>query len=56
MRVGAPAPRLPSLEVILDGSVEEFAQKVLSQHYIVLYGDVTVEITELCRLLDIRIL
>jgi L-fucose isomerase-like protein len=51
-----PAPQLPSLEVILDGSVEEFAQKVLSQHYIVLYGDVTEEVTELCRLLDIRIL
>jgi L-fucose isomerase-like protein len=51
-----PAPRLPSLEVILDGSVEEFAQKVLSQHYIVLYGDVTGEVAELCRLLDIRIL
>ena len=51
-----PAPLLPSLEVILDGPVEEFAEKVLSQHYIVLYGDVSAEITELCRLLDVRIL
>jgi L-fucose isomerase-like protein len=51
-----PAPRLPSLEVILDEPVEEFAQKVLSQHYIVLYGDVTADIHELCGLLDIRIL
>ena len=51
-----PAPRLPSLEVILDVPVEGFAQKVMSQHYIVLYGDVSQEIAELCRLLDIRLL
>ena len=51
-----PAPRLPSLEVILDVPVEDFAQKVMSQHYIVLYGDVSQEIAELCRLLDIRLL
>ena len=29
-----PAPQLPSLEVVLDGPVEAFAQKVLSQHTI----------------------
>jgi len=51
-----PAPRLPSLEVILDVPVEDFAQKVMSQHYIVVYGDVSREIAELCRLLDIRLL
>jgi len=51
-----PAPRLPSLEVILDTPVEAFAQKVLSQHYIVAYGDVTGEISELCRLLHIEIM
>ncbi len=34
-----PAPQLPGLEVILDTPVEEFARKVLSQHYIVAYGD-----------------
>jgi len=36
--------------------VEDFAQKVMSQHYIVLYGDVSQEIAELCWLLDIRLL
>ena len=36
----APAPDLPSLEVILETPVEDFAQKVLSQHYILAYGDV----------------
>ena len=34
-----PAPQLPGLEVILDEPVEDFAQKVLSQHYIIAYGD-----------------
>jgi len=51
-----PAPRLPSLEVILDVPVEDFAQKVLSQHYIIAYGDVTGEISELCRLLHIEVM
>ncbi|MEI6877115.1 MAG: hypothetical protein WCL50_18535, partial [Spirochaetota bacterium] len=50
-----PAPQLPSLEVILDGSVEDFAQKVMSQHYIVSYGDRVEEMTELCRLLGVAI-
>ena len=49
-----PAPRVPSLEIILDTPVEEFAQKVLSQHYILSYGDATVEIRELCGLLGIK--
>ena len=52
----APAPQLPSLEVILDGRVEEFAQNVMSQHYIVAYGDATAEIRDLCVLLGIEIL
>jgi L-fucose isomerase-like protein len=51
-----PAPRLPSLEIILDEPVERFAQKVLSQHYILLYGDTTAEIRELCRLLGVELL
>jgi L-fucose isomerase-like protein len=50
-----PAPQLPSLEIVLDGSVEDFAQKVMSQHYIVAYGDRVDEISELCRLLGVAI-
>ncbi len=34
-----PAPQLPSLEVVLDTPVDDFAQKVLGQHYILAYGD-----------------
>jgi L-fucose isomerase-like protein len=48
-----PAPQLPSLEILPDIPVEEFAQKVLSQHYIVAYEDITQELTDLCRLLGI---
>jgi L-fucose isomerase-like protein len=48
-----PAPQLPSLEIVPDIPVEEFAQKVLSQHYILAYGDITRELADLCRLLGI---
>lgn len=51
-----PAPQLPSVEVILDVPVEEFAQKVLSQHYIITYGDHTEIIKDLCRILNIEIM
>lgn len=50
-----PAPQLPSLEVILDVPVEDFAQKVMSQHYIVAYGDRADELAELCRLLGVAL-
>ncbi len=48
-----PAPQLPSLEVILDSPVADFAQKVLGQHYILAYGDQRDRLYELCRLLGI---
>ncbi|MBN1838128.1 MAG: hypothetical protein JW820_19885 [Spirochaetales bacterium] len=51
-----PAPQLPSLEIILDSPVEEFAQKVLSQHYILAYGDWTAELTDFCRLVGIEVM
>ena len=51
-----PAPQLPSLEVILDTPVDDFAQKVMSQHYIVTYGDNTEILKEICRQLDIKII
>jgi L-fucose isomerase-like protein len=34
-----PVPQLPSLEIFLDRPVEEFAQNVMSQHYIISYGN-----------------
>jgi L-fucose isomerase-like protein len=50
-----PAPQLPSLEVILDSPVDDFAQKVLGQHYILAYGDHRDRLREFCRLLGIDI-
>ncbi|MBS7614604.1 hypothetical protein KEJ18_02565 [Candidatus Bathyarchaeota archaeon] len=51
-----PAPQLPSLEVILDVSIEDFAEKVLSQHYIISYGDNTEALKDLCRILNIEVI
>ncbi len=49
-----PAPQLPSLEVILDTDIDDFAQKVMSQHYIVTYGDNTEVLRDICKLLKIK--
>lgn len=51
-----PAPQLPSLEIILDTPVEDFAEKVLSQHYIISYGDNTGVLKDLCKILDIEVM
>ncbi len=50
-----PAPQLPGLEVILDCGVEEFAQKVMGQHYIISYGDNTGAFVDLCGLLGVEV-
>ncbi|HLE51350.1 MAG TPA: hypothetical protein VI755_04780, partial [Anaerolineales bacterium] len=51
-----PAPYFPSLEIIPDGGVEQFAHKALSQHYAVVYGDHRQKLGELCDLLDIEVI
>jgi L-fucose isomerase-like protein len=51
-----PAPQLPSLEVVLDTPVEEFADKVLGQHYILAYGDYRTQLKELCKLLGVEVI
>ena len=48
-------PQPPSLEVLLDVPVEDFAEKVAGQHYIVSYGDNSGLFKDLCKLLDIEI-
>jgi L-fucose isomerase-like protein len=50
-----PAPKLPGLELILDVPVEEFAEKVYSQHYIICYGNYVERIKDFCRLCNIEI-
>lgn len=51
-----PAPQLPSLEIFLNGSVEEFAQKVSGQHYIIAYGDYSEALRDFCRIKNIEIM
>lgn len=51
-----PAPQLPSLELIFDFPVEEFIQKVMSQHYILSYGDNRAALKDLCAILNITVL
>ena len=52
-----PAPQLPSLEVFpLDCTVEEFAEKVSSQHVIVCYGDYREAVRTFCKLMEIDLI
>ena len=50
-----PAPQLPSIEFIPDCAVDEFAQKVFGQHYIIAYGDHRQQLTDLGKVLGIGI-
>ena len=50
-----PAPQLPSIEFIPECSVDEFAQKVFGQHYIIAYGDHRQALQDLSCLLGIRV-
>ncbi len=51
----SPAPQLPSLEIFLDTPVEEFAQKISGQHYIIAYGDHLQILRDFCYLKNIKI-
>jgi L-fucose isomerase-like protein len=50
-----PAPQLPSLEIFLDTPVEDFAQKISGQHYIMAYGDHAQKLKDFCFLKDIKV-
>lgn len=51
-----PAPQLPGIEFVIDGDMEEFAQNVMGQHYIVSYGDHTEVLGEFCKLSGIEVI
>jgi L-fucose isomerase-like protein len=51
-----PAPQLPSLEIFLDTGVEDFAQKVSGQHYIIAYGDHLQALCDFCFLKNIQVI
>lgn len=50
-----PAPQLPGLEILLE-DVEDFAQKVMCQHYIISYGDNSELMQNLCDILGIQVI
>ena len=50
-----PAPQLPSLEIFLDTPVEDFAQNISGQHYILTYGDHLQSLSDFCFLKDIKV-
>lgn len=50
-----PAPQLPSLEIFLDSPVEEFAQNITGQHYIIAYGDHSQSLKDFCFIKNIRV-
>ena len=50
-----PAPQLAGLKVELNDT-EDFANKVLGQHYIISYGDNVNQITEYCKMNGIEII
>ncbi|MEO8962131.1 MAG: hypothetical protein ABI325_09630 [Ginsengibacter sp.] len=51
-----PAPQLPSLEIFLDTSVEDFAQNISGQHYIIAYGDHLQAMSDFCYLKNIKLI
>ncbi|MBL7735408.1 MAG: hypothetical protein JNL51_08115 [Chitinophagaceae bacterium] len=51
-----PAPQLPSFELTLDQPVDDFAEKVSGQHYIVAYGDQTDLLRDFCCLKNINVI
>lgn len=51
-----PVPQLPSLEIFLDVSMEDFTQKISGQHYIIAYGDYELVLRDFCYLKDIQVI
>ncbi len=49
-----PAPQLPSLKIEM-ANVEDFAQNVACQHYIITYGDNRQQIRNICKILGIEV-
>ena len=51
-----PAPQLPSLEIFLDSSVDDFVQSISGQHYIIAYGDHLQALKDFCYLKNIKVI
>jgi L-fucose isomerase-like protein len=50
-----PAPQLPSLDIYLDVPVDDFAQNISGQHYIIAYGDHAEALKDFCYLKNIEV-
>ena len=48
------APQLSALEIEIP-DVENFAENVACQHYIIVFGDMRAEIRDLCKILNINV-
>jgi L-fucose isomerase-like protein len=46
----------PGMDMVLDGDTEDFAQHIMSQHYAVVYGDITQDLEEFCNLVPVEII
>lgn len=46
--------RFPALEIRLDGDIKKFTETLKANHYALAYGDLTQELLELCKMLDIE--
>ena len=49
-----PAPQLPSLKIEMK-NVDDFAQHVACQHYVITYGDNRAQIRNICSILGIEV-
>ena len=46
----------PSVELVLDGTIEHYLDNVPAQHYSMVYGDYAVEVGHLCHILNIELI
>lgn len=51
----APAPQFPGLELLLPVPVEQFVEKIISQHYLIAYGDHIAAVKQVAKLLGMRV-
>jgi L-fucose isomerase len=47
-------PQFPGTDIVLDGNPGEFAKALVSNHYALVYADVTKELEHLCCMLNVR--
>jgi L-fucose isomerase-like protein len=47
---------MPAMEVVINGSVEKFINSLPSQHFSLCYGDISEEIEDLCRILNVEVI